>query len=288
MGDEKKTISWRKELRTIIYDSYTPKGKTFNAVLLVIILLSVALVLIESVPSIDKKYHHALHIAEWVITIIFSIEYVARIISVKHPKRYIFSFYGVIDLISTLPLYITLFMAGGSAFLTIRALRLLRIFRIFKINRYIGASRKLKEALKNSRAKILVFLFAIVIICLIAGTVMYLIEGDRNDAFTSIPRSMYWVIVTLTTVGFGDIYPVTSLGQLIASIIMIMGYGIIAVPTGIVTAEFTKVSELERAMEESKHSKRKQGFGRVCPNCDKHIHIHDASYCSHCGHKLNS
>ena len=233
--------NWRTKLHDVIYEADTPLGKLFDIILLVLILLSVIFVMLESVSSYDLKYHEFLYIGEWVITIFFSFEYIARIITVKKPFRYIFSFYGIIDLISTIPLYLSFILAGSSYLLTVRALRLLRIFRILKITRYVGESNKLRKALIHSRPKILIFLFAVVIISVIAGTIMYLVEGEENG-FVSIPRSVYWCIVTLTTVGYGDVSPATPLGQFIASIIMIMGYGIIAVPTGIVTAEYTRAS----------------------------------------------
>ena len=191
--------------------------------------------MLESVESIDNKYHDALYVGEWIITILFSIEYILRVISIKKPTRYIFSFYGIIDFLSTIPIYISFFFAGSQGLVALRALRLLRIFRILKLARYIGASNKLMLALRASKAKIAVFLFFVLIVCIILGTVMYMIEGAENG-YTNIPKSIYWAIVTLTTVGFGDIAPQTPLGQLIASVIMILGYSIIAIPTGIVSA----------------------------------------------------
>lgn len=189
-------------------------GKLFDVVLLVLILLSIVLVMLESVREIDAKYHDILYIGEWIITIFFSFEYIARIVTVKKPKAYIFSFYGIIDFLSTIPLYISFLFAGSSFLLSVRALRLLRVFRILKLARYVGEATKLRRALISSRAKILVFLFAVLVIAVIAGTLMYIIEGPENG-FNSIPKSVYWCIVTLTTVGFGDIAPVTPLGQLL-------------------------------------------------------------------------
>ncbi|MBX2829500.1 MAG: ion transporter [Flavobacteriaceae bacterium] len=266
---------WRKKLHDIIYEADTPAGKVFDVILLVLIILSVVFVMLESVSSIDAKYHELLYIGEWVITIFFTFEYIARIITVKKPFRYIFSFYGIIDLISTIPLYLSFILAGSSYLLTVRALRLLRIFRILKITRYIGASNRLKRALLHSRPKIFVFLFAVLIISIIAGTLMYLIEGEEHG-FNSIPHSIYWCIVTLTTVGYGDISPSTPLGQFIASIIMIMGYGIIAVPTGIMTVEYSKAAQEHIDINTQN-----------CTNCGESNHKDNAKYCHACGDALN-
>ena len=271
----KPKTPWQRRIHDIIYEADTPMGKLFDVVLLILILLSVIFVMIESIPGLDEKVYDYLYIGEWVITIFFSIEYILRIISVKKPSRYIFSFYGIIDLLSTIPLYLSFILAGSNYLLTVRALRLLRVFRILKITRYIGEANRLRNALNNSRAKILVFLFAVLIISVIAGTIMYLVEGEENG-FSSIPRSIYWCIVTLTTVGFGDIAPATPLGQLIAAFIMILGYGIIAVPTGIVTAEYSK-------SEEYVH-----GNTQACTNCNVTKHRDDAKYCYNCGEDLKS
>ena len=192
--------------------------------------------MLESVHSLNVKYFEIFYMAEWIITIVFSIEYILRIISIRKPWTYIFSFYGIVDLLSTIPTYLVLIFGGHNFFFAIRAFRLLRVFRILKTTHYIGESNKLWRAVKNSRVKVFVFLFTVLIICIIMGTVMYLVEGPENG-FRNIPVSIYWCIVTLTTVGFGDIHPLTPAGQAIASLIMIVGYGIIAVPTGIVSAE---------------------------------------------------
>lgn len=266
--------NWRTRLHEIIYEADTPMGKAFDIILLILICLSVLFVMLESVESIDTKFHEYLYIGEWIITIFFSFEYIARIITVKKPFKYIFSFYGIIDFISTIPLYLSFFLTGSSYLLTVRAFRLLRIFRILKITRYIGESNKLRRAILHSRAKIFIFLFAVVIISIIAGTVMYLVEGEQHG-FNSIPHSVYWCIVTLTTVGYGDISPETPLGQFIASLIMIMGYGIIAVPTGIVTAEYTRADR-----EISTNT-------QVCENCNESHHKDSAKYCQNCGHPLH-
>jgi len=265
--------SLRHRLHEIIYEADTREGKLFDVILLIAILTSVLLVMLESVESFDAKYHTFLNISEWVITILFSIEYIIRIISIKKPLKYIFSFYGIIDLLSTIPKYLSFILIGSHNLIALRALRLLRIFRILKLARYIGASNRLLVSLRASKAKIAVFLFFVVIICIILGTVMYMIEGAENG-FTSIPRSVYWAIVTLTTVGYGDIAPHTPIGQFIASIIMIMGYGIIAIPTGIVTTEMAKANTVHTNTQS-------------CPDCLKENHKDGAEFCYNCGSKLN-
>lgn len=276
MDNIKPNKNWKAKLHEIIYEAETPSGKLFDVLLLIAILASIVLVMLESVESFDKNYHEFLNIAEWVITILFTIEYIARIISVKKPSKYIFSFYGIIDLLSTIPKYLSLFLFGTHHLVALRALRLLRIFRILKLTRYIGESTNFVRALKTSRAKIAVFLSFVIILCIILGTVMYLVEGDEGSGFTSIPRSVYWAIVTLTTVGYGDIAPHTPLGQLIASVIMIMGYGIIAVPTGIVSSEMSKIEKKNIIHPNTK----------ACQNCATEFHRDDAEFCHHCGHKL--
>ncbi len=278
MENQKPTKNdWKFKLHEIIYEADTPAGKIFDVVLLILILTSIAAVMLESIEEIDNKYHDLLNITEWVVTILFTLEYIARIISVKKPTQYIFSFYGIIDLLSTIPKYLALIFAGTHALVALRALRLLRIFRVLKLVRFLGASNSLKKALKASRAKISVFLFAVIILCVILGTVMYLIEGNSDSGFTSIPMSIYWTIVTLTTVGYGDIAPVTPLGQLIASIIMIVGYGIIAIPTGIVSAEYVNQGKPEPINLNT----------QSCPNCALPKHKDKAKFCYGCGHKMN-
>ncbi|MFV9551279.1 ion transporter [Algibacter sp. PT7-4] len=273
---------WRLRLQEIIYEADTPAGKLFDVILLITIIASILLVMLESVKAIDVKFHDFLNISEWVITILFSIEYIARIITVRKPLNYIFSFYGIVDLLSTIPKYISLFFGGIHALAALRALRLLRIFRILKLARYLGASNNLVNALKASRAKISVFLFAVIIVAIILGTVMYLIEGEENG-FTNIPKSVYWCIVTLTTVGFGDIAPQTPLGQFIASLVMILGYGIIAVPTGIVSAEYT--SQSKNANQKPDNQKVHLN-SKSCKKCLATSHKDNAEYCYNCGEKL--
>lgn len=275
VNNKKQKNSWKNKLHEIIYEADTTQGKLFDVILLVAILTSIILVMLESVQSIDKKYHNTLYFGEWIITILFSIEYLLRIIAIRKPRKYIFSFFGMVDFLSTIPFYLSLFFAGSQGLIALRALRLLRVFRILKLVRYIGASNKLILALKASKAKIAVFLFFVLIVCIILGTVMYMIEGQENG-FTNIPKSIYWAIVTLTTVGFGDIAPQTPLGQLISSIIMILGYSIIAIPTGIVSSEISKTSETLDTNTQS------------CPNCLKEKHAKNAIYCYHCGSTLNA
>ncbi len=271
---------WKKRLHEIIYEADTPAGKLFDVILLIVILASIVFVMLESVASFDAKYHDFLNAAEWIITILFSIEYIARITTVKKPFKYIFSFYGLVDLLSTIPKYISLLFGGVHALAALRALRLLRIFRILKLARYLGASNSLIKALKASRVKISVFLFAVLIIAIILGTIMYLVEGEENG-FTNIPKSVYWCIVTLTTVGYGDIAPATALGQFIASIVMILGYGIIAVPTGIVSAEYTSQNKASKNQDTDIHLN-----SQSCANCMAVNHTDNARFCYNCGESL--
>ncbi|WP_303318015.1 ion transporter [Flavivirga abyssicola] len=281
--DTPKKQYWKTKLHDIIYEAETPAGKLFDVVLLITIIASIILVMLESVNSIDIKYHNFLNISEWIITILFSVEYIARIITVKKPFKYITSFYGIIDLLSTIPKYISLIFGGVHALAALRALRLLRVFRILKLARYLGASNNLVNALKASRAKISVFLFAVLIIAIILGTIMYLIEGEENG-FTNIPKSVYWCIVTLTTVGFGDIAPQTPLGQFIASLVMILGYGIIAVPTGIVSAEYSTQKKSKKKSENQKVHLNSLS----CVNCTAEKHKDGAQFCYKCGHNLHN
>lgn len=265
--------SLKERLYEIIFEADTREGKIFDVVLLFVILLSIALVMLESVSSIRYSYSKILKVMEWVITIIFTIEYILRLLIVKKPLRYIFSFYGIIDFLAVIPTYLSILIAGSQSLVVIRILRLLRVFRILKLTRYTQAGRNLLRAMWASREKISVFVFFVLTIVVIFGTVMYLVEGESNG-FNSIPQSIYWAIVTLTTVGYGDISPATPLGQLLASVIMIMGYAIIAVPTGIVTAEMLRPSTLQNT--------------QVCPDCLFDRHDDDANFCKKCGAKLNS
>lgn len=249
-------------------------GKLFDIAVLFTIVISIILVMMESIASFSARYYWEFFVAEWVITIIFSIEYLLRIIAINKPKKYIFSFYGIVDLLSTIPSYLAVVVGGGQFFFAVRALRLLRVFRVLKITRYIGESNRLMMAMRNSRAKILIFLYAVVIICIIMGTLMYLVEGEAGG-FDNIPLGIYWSIVTLTTVGFGDIAPITPLGRFIASFLMVTGYGIIAVPTGIVTAELNRGKDYIHVNTQ------------VCPHCNEDKHLDNAEFCHNCGKKLN-
>ncbi|MBN1338064.1 MAG: ion transporter [Bacteroidales bacterium] len=260
----------RSKLYEIIFEADTPAGKAFDVVLLIFITLSVAAVMLESVQGFNQKYHDELIAAEWAFTIIFSVEYVLRVFSAKNARRYIFSFYGIIDLLAILPSYLRLFLAGSQYLLIIRILRLLRIFRVLKLGRYIRASGILAYALKESRHKIIVFLEVVLALVVIMGSMMYIIEGPDNG-FSSIPRSIYWAIVTLTTVGYGDIAPQTVIGQTLASVVMIIGYAIIAVPTGIISVEIAKAEN---------------SGGIKCKRCHKTNHDNDAVFCKYCGSKL--
>ena len=262
----------RKKTYSVIFESDTPAGKTFDILLLAVILFSVFVVILESVPQLQDDYWQLFRIIEWIVTIIFTIEYLLRIWSANKSVNYIFSFYGIIDLLSVIPTYIAFFIAGAQSLLIIRAIRLLRVFRILKITRYSNESTILVRALIASRVKISVFLFAVLTIVLIIGTVMYLIEG-ADAGFTSIPRSIYWAIVTLTTVGYGDITPQTAIGQFISGFVMILGYAIIAVPTGIVTGELVQ-------------SAKNTDITRLCSHCGVTGHEKDALYCKQCGQKL--
>lgn len=273
MNSNKKK-DWRDRWHEIIYEAETKEGRLFDLILLGLILLSIAVVMLESVESIRKEYALALDIAEWIITVFFTLEFIARILVVTKPTKYIFSFYGIIDFLSTIPKYLSLILGSTKYLVAVRVFRLLRVFRILKLVRYVGEANLLVRSLKASRARILVFLMAIFCISIILGTVMYNIEGPENG-FTSIPRSFYWAIVTLTTVGYGDISPTTPLGQFIATIVMTLGYGIIAVPTGIVTAEMSKQSQKEEDVNT-----------QSCQHCSAEGHRDDAEFCFNCGGSL--
>lgn len=267
-----KLRPWQRTLHTIIFEAETPAGKLFDVILLIFILLSVSAIMLESVVPIKEKYGNLLTIVEWLFTIVFTIEYILRLLSVSNPLRYAKSFLGLVDFISIIPTYLSLFIPGSQALIIIRIVRLLRVFRIFKLVHFLQEAGVLASALKASRKKIIVFLLAVFCIVVIMGTIMFLVEGPENG-FVNIPTSMYWAVVTLTTVGYGDLAPHTSVGQLIASLIMVLGYGIIAVPTGIVTSEIVQASKVPLLTE-------------ACPNCGQEGHDVDATYCKYCGEKL--
>jgi voltage-gated potassium channel len=266
------TKKLRNKLHEIIFEADTFPGKFFDVGLIFAILLSVFLVMLDSVSSIRSVYGVYLYGGEWFFTIVFTIEYALRLFSVRKPVLYASSFYGIVDLLAILPTYFSLLFPGGQYFLVIRILRLLRIFRVLKLFQYLSESALLLEALRASRRKIIVFLFTVLMLVILFGSIMFVIEGEANG-FTSIPRSIYWSIVTLTTVGYGDISPKTSFGQTIASLIMIIGYAIIAVPTGIVTVEMSNVF-------------RKKTNTQACPDCSSEGHDDDATHCKYCGTKL--
>lgn len=266
-------LHWRFRLHEIIFESDTTAGRVFDSLLLAAILLSVLTVVLDSVSDFRSDYGAVLTALEWFFTILFTLEFAARVITIGRPLKYIFSFFGLVDIFSILPTYLSLLLPGSQFLIVIRALRLLRIFRIFKLTRYLGEAEVLLAAMRASRYKITVFLGAVGTCVIIMGTLMYIVEGEANG-FTSIPRSIYWAIVTLTTVGYGDLAPKTVTGQALASIIMIMGYGIIAVPTGIVTAELAGM-------------RRGRGFtAQSCPECSRQGHDPDAVHCKYCGGKL--
>jgi len=263
---------WREKLHEVIFEADTPSGKRFDVILIIAIITSVIAVMLDSVESIRLVYGGVLDIIEWTFTIIFSFEYILRLLSVRKPRLYAVSVLGIIDLVSILPSFIALYYAGAETFLVFRVLRVLRIFRVFKLAEYLGEANTLMIALKASQKKITIFLYSVFIFVVVFGSVMYLVEGSENG-FTSIPRSVYWAIITLTTVGYGDIVPQTEIGQMIAAAVMILGYAIIAVPTGIYTAE------LARAFT--------KGVSNVsCQNCGEEGHDVDAVYCKYCGAEL--
>ncbi len=261
----------RERWRRIIFEADTPAGRTFDVVLILAILASVVAVMLASVKDIRAIYDRELVAVEWLFTLLFTMEYAARLWTVSSPLRYARSFFGVVDLLAVLPTYLSLVLPGAEYLIVVRALRVLRVFRVLKLVEYLREARTIMRALKASSAKIQVFLLAVVILVVIFGSLMYLVEGEASG-FTSIPQSVYWAVVTLSTVGYGDITPQTPLGRFLASILMVTGYGIIAVPTGIVTAEFTR-SYL--------HTSR-----RSCPNCSAEGHAEDAIYCRRCGQPM--
>ena len=264
----------RQRLHEVIFEADTPGGKAFDVVLLVFIVLSVIAVILESVNGLAVEHGALLRGIEWGFTILFTIEYLLRIVAIGRPRRYILSPFGIIDLLSILPTYLSLFFAGTQSLLVIRALRLLRVFRVLKLARFVGEASMLGDAMRASARKIIVFLFFVLTMVVIVGAVMYLVEGSASG-FDNIPLSIYWTIVTMTTVGYGDIAPATVLGRVIASIVMIMGYGIIAVPTGIVSVEIAQTA---------------RKFGKVstqaCEQCACEGHDADAHYCKDCGAPL--
>lgn len=270
----KKSLSQRRlRLHEIIFEADTSAGRWFDTGLIFTIILSVVVVMLDSVVPIHSRYGHLMYALEWGFTILFTIEYTLRLSCVGRPVRYATSFYGIVDLLAFLPTYLSLLLPGAQYLLVIRILRILRIFRVFKLVQYIKEAHVLGTALRESRRKIIVFMFTVITLVIIFGSLVYLVEGTQNG-FTSIPRSVYWAIVTLTTVGYGDIAPRTIVGQFLASLVMILGYAIIAVPTGIVTVAMSRVKSEEKISTQ------------VCPSCAKEGHDPDARFCKHCGAKL--
>ena len=270
---ETSSASWRQRLYRIIYNDDTPAGKAFDIALLALIIASIVVVTFDSVKSIHVKHGSLFNILEWSFTVLFTIEYILRIISIKKPWQYITSWLGIIDLLTIVPSYLSIFYAGAQSLLVFRALRLLRIFRIFKLTHFLTEMQFLQTALRSSLKKIAIFMLVVLTLVIILGSVMYLIEGPEHG-FNSIPDSIYWAVVTITTVGYGDISPVTPAGKFVASFIMFIGYGIIAVPTGIVTNEMAAAG------------RRKNAAGNVCPVCGLEGQDDDARYCKRCGTKL--
>lgn len=269
---KKTTAPWRSKTHEIIFEADTRAGKWFDIILILTILLSVIVVMLESIPAIRNLYGFELYIAEWCFTILFTIEYFLRLASVGRPLKYAFSFFGIVDFVAIMPTYLSLFFPGTHMLSVIRILRVLRVFRVLKLVQYLGEAQLLITALKASRRKITVFLMTVLTLVIIFGSIMYLIEGS-DSGFVSIPGSIYWAIVTLTTVGYGDITPQTGLGQMISAIVMILGYSIIAVPTGIITAEITQTA-------------KKHISTQACPQCSLEGHDNDAKFCKYCGAHL--
>jgi voltage-gated potassium channel len=271
-SDEAAGARWRHRLHEVVFEAETAAGRAFDLTLLVVIVASVGVVLAESVPELRAAHGPLLRRLEWAFTVLFTVEYLLRLLAVRRPFAWARSFFGVIDLIAFLPSYLALFVPGAQTLLVLRALRLLRIFRILKLAEFLDEAAALRAALEASRRKILVFLGSVLVLVLLLGSVMYLVEGEANG-FVSIPRSIYWAIVTLTTVGYGDLAPQTALGRLVASFVMLLGYSILAVPTGIVTSELIA-------------GRRPVPRREACPACGLEGHDADARHCKHCGAPL--
>lgn len=267
------STSSREKLHSIIFESNTKAGKAFDVGLLIVIVASILIVMLDSIVSYHQQYGHLFLTLEWIFTGLFTIEYILRILTLEKPLKYALSFMGMIDLLAILPSFLSLVIAGTQSLMVLRALRLLRIFRIFKLTHFLGEIRFLRSAIRASLNKITIFMLVVFTVVIILGSMMYLIEHGQNG-FSSIPDSIYWSIVTITTVGYGDISPVTPLGKFFASVIMFIGYAIIAVPTGIVTSEMTAAM------------RHKQEQHEACPACGREGHDVDASFCKHCGNRL--
>ena len=274
---EKPLQGWRLRWYTVIFEADTQAGRLFDKSLIAIILFSIAVVMADSVQALHVVHGDSFLVLEWVFTLLFTLEYIARLACTRNPLRYALSFYGLIDLVALLPTYLALFMPELHALIDVRVLRLLRVFRIFKLTAYVEEYQSLGRALAASRRKILVFLTAVMMVVLIMGTVMYVVEGPENN-YTSIPTSIYWAITTLTTVGFGDMTPRTDLGRLIASFMMLLGWGVLAVPTGIVSAEMASQRRLL--------GQQAKPTTRTCHECLTEGHLAEAKFCFHCSAKL--
>ncbi|MBL8013017.1 MAG: ion transporter [Candidatus Omnitrophica bacterium] len=265
-------MGWRDELRIVVDESRTHFGRAFDVIVFVTVALSVVVVILESIHSVASVYGPLLRNLEWAITIWFTIEYLLRIVTARNPFRYIFSFYGIVDLLAVMPSYMSLFVAGSQSLMVFRAFRFLRIFRVFKLTRFVNEASVLITALKSSRQKITVFMCAVLAVALVMGTIMYVIEGE-NGGFDSIPMGIYWAIVTMTTVGYGDMTPHSALGKVLASVLMIIGYSILAIPTGIITVEIAQAARAGTAV-------------KSCSGCRRTMTIEDALYCCYCSQKL--
>lgn len=264
---------WSKDaVRTVIFEAHTPAGKAFDVGLIIAIVVSVTAVMLDSVGLIHERYGTALYVVEWMFTVAFTVEYALRLWCIENKALYARSFYGIIDLLGILPTYLSLLFPGAQHLLVIRVLRVLRVFRVLRMVRYVGEAQLLAAALRASRRKITVFITTVVALVIVFGSCMYLIEGPEHG-FTSIPKSIYWAVITMTTVGYGDLVPATALGQGLATVIMILGYGIIAIPTGIVTLEMSEAS-------------RRATNTRTCPRCSVEGHVREATYCWRCGAHL--
>lgn len=271
-GKDQAPSLTKAKIYEVIFESDTPSGKWFDIALLVLILISIIVVMLESIESLRADYLELLHTIEWIITILFLIDYILRIYCVTKPVKYITSFYGVIDLMSILPSFLAFFIAGGQSLMVIRGLRLLRVFRIFKLGTFLIHGNIIVDSMRQSRGKIAVFMYFIMIMLMIIGATMYLVEGNENEGFSNIPASIYWAVVTMTTVGYGDVTPLTNLGKFLSALVMILGYAVIAVPTGIVSASMIDPS--------------RKVNGQACPHCSKEGHDNDAGFCKYCGGEL--
>ena len=273
--DRKINEDTKLKWRNIIFKTESPEGKVFDTILIWIIVLSTLIVILETVTEFQRTFWWIFFILEWVFTIIFTVEYAARLYLAKKPLKYATSFYGMVDLLALIPTYISVFFLGAQHLLVVRALRLLRVFRIFKMGHFVSEGGIVVNALKASRTKIYVFISFVILMAIVIGSVMYMVEGQTNPKFSNIPKGIYWAIVTMTTVGYGDITPTSPLGQFLATLVMIMGYGVIAVPTGIVTAEISS-----RVMRINKMK------STICDQCGQSEHFFTATYCHNCGESI--